>query len=226
MTLIDRVNLPDEVRARLGSEQLDAVSARVKNRLEESRQVGHVEIRATDDGTIGVEGYAATWGVPYDVAGGPALGGWVETIEAGAVDRALTEAPDIRFLVNHDSGTAFGLPLARTAAKTLEVSSDRVGLHVVASSLDPLDPVVQHFRSALAQGNVDQMSWAFRVSRQEWNEDYTERRVMEVSQAYDVSAVAYPANDATIIGLRSDEEQVAEKRGMSLALARMYQTED
>jgi HK97 family phage prohead protease len=178
-----------------------------------------VELRADDDtGTLGVAGYAATWGVPYDVAGGPPWG-WTETVERVAVDRALDEAPDIRLLVNHDSVSAFGLAIARTAADTLTVTSDNLGLYGNAPELDLADPVVQHVRSALRQRNADQMSWAFRVSRQEWNEDYTERRILEVSRIYDVSIVTFPANPATVVGITFDAETEIPK-GMSLDYAR------
>lgn len=229
-TLTDRLRLPDVVRRRLAEAELDlgaplpGITARVRNGLEEARLSGTVELRADEEaGVISVEGYAATWGVPYEVAGGPPWG-WVETIASGAVDRALSEAPDIRLLVNHDAYSAFGLALARTAADTLTVASDNLGLRTEAAGLDLDDPVVRHVRSALRQRNADQMSWAFRVGRQEWNEDYTERTITEVARIYDVSIVTFPANAATVVGLRADDDPDAEtrdeRRGMSLALAR------
>lgn len=63
------------------------------------------------------------------------------------------------------------------------------------------------------------MSWAFIATRQQWNSDYTERSITE-ARIFDVSAVTYPANEATIIGARS-ASQIDERQteGMSLDLA-------
>jgi hypothetical protein len=71
--------------------------------------------------------------------------------------------------------------------------------------------------STLRRGDVDQMSFAFRAIRQEWNDDYTERRILEV-QLFDVAAVTFPANEATVIGLRTDDRG-ARSYPLSLALA-------
>ncbi|MBM4225245.1 MAG: hypothetical protein FJ167_10780, partial [Gammaproteobacteria bacterium] len=53
------------------------------------------------------------------------------------------------------------------------------------------------------RGDVDQMSFAFRVIRQKWNMDRTERTLNEVSLADgDVSIVTYPAYTATSVEAR------------------------
>ena len=90
---------------------------------------------------------------------------------------------------------------------------------------------ISELRSTLERGDVDQMSHAFIALRQEWNDDYTERRILEV-RLFDVSAVTYPANDVTVIALRAaagidpdtdaggpEPEQIAERTGMPLSLA-------
>lgn len=158
-----------------------------------------VESRVNADGSLHVTGYALTWDTWYDVAGGPAMGGWQETIARGALDKALAEKDDVRFLVNHE-----GTPLARTASGTMILTVDEVGLRVDVPALDPSNPRAQELRSALERGDVDQMSWAFRVVRQTWSKDYSERRITEV-RIFDVSAVTFPANTATIVGLRSEQ---------------------
>ena len=45
---------------------------------------------------------------------------------------------------------------------------------------------------------LDAMSWAFQALRQEWNKDYTERRIIE-AKAFDQSVVSFPANPATVV---------------------------
>jgi len=63
----------------------------------------------------------------------------------------------------------------------------------------------------VARGDVDQMSFAFRVIRQKYNEDRSERLLTEVSLADgDVSIVTYPAYTATSV-----EAREALKRAMA-----------
>lgn len=206
-------SLPDAVRARLVDVDLreaGIVVAQRGNLLEARRQP--LELRAAEDGSVALAGYAAAWGVAYDVYGGPERGGWTETVAKGAVTKSLAERDDVRFLINHD-----GLPLARTKSGTLRLASDDLGLYVDVPALDMANPRAIELVSVLRRGDGDQMSWAFMVVRQEWNNDYTERLILE-AKMYDVSAVTYPANPATIIGVRSDATEV-EPRGTSLRLA-------
>ncbi len=160
-----------------------------------------VELRAGADGYVHFTGYATTYDTWYDVAGGPERGGWREMVVAGAGKRTLKGKPDVRLLVNHD-----GLPLARTKSKTLQLLEDSSGLISDAPTLDLSNPRVQEVRSAMGRKDVDEMSYAFRATRQEWNADYTERRIIEYAldvEGSDVSIVTYPANKATVATLRS-----------------------
>ena len=208
-------SLPDAVRDRLQVESgalVDAgIAARTTQGIVEAR--AHViETREIADGVFHVQGYAATWDTWYDVAGG-APWGWTETIARGAVSKSLAERDDVRFLLNHE-----GMPLARTKSGTMTLASDDIGLFVDVPSLDLTNPRSQELRSALERGDVDEMSWAFMVTRQEWNEDYTERRILE-ARMFDVSAVSFPANPATIIGLRSEAPTTSQRGAFPLSLA-------
>jgi HK97 family phage prohead protease len=173
----------------------------------EHRRLADVELRM--DGDIPVlEGYALVYEYRYDIGGGPEAGGFTEVISRGAAAKSAGEA-DVRLLVNHD-----GVPLARSKGGegTLTLSSDDVGLKVRAE-LDPANPTVQELRSAMSRGDLDQMSFAFKIpkgeNRQEWSSDYSLRTIREV-QLFDVSVVTYPANPATVAKLRSDEAPVEE----------------
>lgn len=203
--------LPTRVCERLGLDgrDLSGSGLTVTRSQAELRRVPF-EARENDDGTIHLSGYATTWDTWYDVAGGPPWG-WVESIAKGAASKSLAERDDVRFLVNHD-----GLPLARTKAKTMTLAADDIGLLVDVPSLDPRSSVVADLASSIRRGDLDQMSFAFYVVRQEWDEDYT-RRVIRELRLVDVSAVTYPANEATIIGIRGQSE---ESLGMPVGLAR------
>lgn len=149
------------------------------------------ECRAEGD-TLEFRGYASIFDAPYDVYGGPKSGGWTEIVDRAAFDVTLRSDPDVMFLVNHQ-----GMPLARTKSKTLRLSTDKRGLRVDAD-LDRRDPDVQSLEVKMGRRDMDEMSFAFRTKRQEWNDDDTERRLLEVSlYRGDVSIVNYGANPAT-----------------------------
>lgn len=183
---------------------------------------GRIELRESDDGTCSFRGYACVYDVWYDVAGGPERGGWREMVAADAASRTLNARPDVRLLLNHD-----GLPLARTRSGTLLLDQDSRGLIAEAPALDLRNPKVQEVRSGMDRGDVDEMSFAFRVTRQEWNDDYTERTIREFAldvSGSDVSIVTYPANPYTVAQLRTaagiDEIAAEAKRFGSLDTAR------
>lgn len=181
----------------------------------EERQLAKLEIRSADDGATVISGYATVYNYPYSIAGGPDAGGFTEVVSRGAAAKSAQEA-DVRLLVDHT-----GVPLARTKSGTLTLESDDIGLRVSAE-LDPSNPMAAQVRSAMERGDLDQMSFAFKVLRDEWSADYTKRTISEV-KLYDVSLVTFPANPATVAKLRSDDdvaEVEASVPGRSLALAR------
>lgn len=148
------------------------------------------EIRADGD-ILGFRGYASVFESPYDVFGGPENGGWAETVDRGAFDVTLREKPDVMFLVNHE-----GMPLARTKSGTLRLTTDRKGLRTEAD-LDRRDSDVARLEVKMDRGDMDEMSFAFRAKRQEWDDEYTERRILEASiHKGDVSIVNFGANPA------------------------------
>lgn len=185
--------------------------------------IGSPQMREEGDGTFRVSGYACVTGASYSVR--DFLGEYVETIARGAFAKALREADDVRLLVNHD-----GVPLARTRSRTLTLTEitnpaddpqgrGQTGLWCEAS-IDASSPLAQTVRSAMARGDLDEMSFAFTATRQTWNSDYTERTVNEC-RLYDVSIVTYPANPATSVQLNS-----AELSGVAARMAQGVATRD
>ncbi|ALI26568.1 Phage head maturation protease [Mycolicibacterium fortuitum] len=157
-----------------------------------------VELRADASGQVTLEGYASTF-EPYEMYGGPAAGGWIEQIDKKAFAKTLRESPDLMLLINHE-----GMPLARTKSGTLKLSVDSHGLKVSAK-LDRSDPDVQRLEAKMRRGDMDEMSFAFRVKAQKWEatDDFPEdlyalRTILEVSlHKGDVSVVNYGANPTT-----------------------------
>jgi len=148
---------------------------------------------AAGDNTLGITGYACVTGVAYEV--NDWLGSYTETVEPGSFTKTLAERDDVRLLLNHD-----GLPMARTKSGTLRLAEDNTGLDIDAD-LDTRSTLTNDVAVAMERGDLDQMSMAFRVTRQEWNSDYTERYIREV-KLFDVSVVTYPASTSTSVKLR------------------------
>jgi HK97 family phage prohead protease len=190
-------SLPETVLERLSPEKRSKYTAERHTK----RGTVEVEVRdfarspaliAGDEETWTLRGYATVYDVAYPIGGGPEAGGWMEIVERGATAKSIKDGADVRLLVNHD-----GLPLARTASGTMALISDDLGM-MVDARLDPSSPYAQSARSAIVRKDADQMSFAFRVLRQQWNDDYTERRIKEV-QLFDASIVTYPASEATVV---------------------------
>ena len=215
----NRLRIPDEVLSRLGERGVRAVSARSGPHTVEARAWSGVELRQSQaEGGVRVVGYASTYDQPYPIWGGPEAGGFMETIAAGAFDKSVRERDDVRFLLNHD-----GVPLARTKSGTMTLEADEIGL-LVDADLDPGSPIVAGLRSAMGRGDMDQMSFAFEVTQQQWSPDWSERRITEV-RLFDVSVVTYPANDQTMALIGADVDRPAPvvpvaARGVGVDLAR------
>ena len=207
-----RDSLPDAVLERLTDEQRTKLTdSRTTKRGKVDVEVRTVAqaptIAAADSGTFNLRGYATVYDYAYPIAGGPEAGGWTEIIERGATAKSINDGADVRLLMDHA-----GIPLARTASGTMRLVSDDMGM-MVDADLDPSSPYAQSVRSAVLRGDADQMSFAFRVTRQEWNEDYTERRIKEV-QLFDASVVTYPASEATVVQMNNTTVEDLEERAV------------
>ena len=152
--------------------------------------VRDVEARQAEDGTMRLSGYAAVFNdssVPLP---------FKESIAPGAFRKTLMETPDVRLLINHE-----GLPIARTKNGTLTLTEDDRGLYMDAEIADT--SIGRDLYKLVERGDVDQMSFAFRVIRQKWSEDRSRRVLTEVSLADgDVSVVTYPAYPTTSVEAR------------------------
>lgn len=155
------------------------------------------EIRADDDG-IKVSGYAAVFDEETNIGGM-----FREVIKPGAF-KAAVGRDDVVFLINHD-----GLPLARTRSGTLTLKEDERGLYM-ETVLDADDPEVKSIVPKMKRGDLDKMSFAFRMEngKETWDDDEEDiplRMIERVGSLHDVAIVTTPAYDGTEIGLRSLE---------------------
>ena len=153
-----------------------------------------VELRLDDESTIRVAGHAAVFNERANIAGV-----FEERIAPGAFAEAIGR-DDVVFLINHA-----GLPLARTRSGTLSLREDERGLYM-ETELDRDDPEVRSIAPKMKRGDLDKMSFAFKVEREEWDDtgEIPLRTIHQLSLR-DVSIVTYPAYDGTDIALRSME---------------------
>jgi HK97 family phage prohead protease len=150
-------------------------------------------------------GHAAVTGVFYDMAGA-----YREMMMPGFCRRTLGEQPDVVLVANHGH-VGSGLPLARTKSSrggsgTLRLSEDSTGLAFEAD-LDEEDAESAAIIRKLRRGDLDgQMSFAFTVSQEKWNSDFTDRRIQQVNlHRGDLSIVNQAANQAAVAALRALE---------------------
>lgn len=182
----------------------------------ETRQfkVQELRLQRTDGGPTKITGHAAVFGVLSED-----LGGFREQIQAGAFSDVLTN--DVRALFNHDPN----LILGRTVSGTLKLAEDPTGLAIEATIPDT--SYARDLVISMERGDVDQMSFAFTVSREgeAWARDGTGpwiRTIKKVSRLYDVSPVtyaAYPQTDAALRSLESWQAHQDELRRLPLDAA-------
>lgn len=128
------------------------------------------------------------------------LGGFRERIAPGAFDYALGGTPDVRALLNHDPNQI----IARTKNGSLRLYADTQGLRVeIRPAAD-----TQTVRDVLANikaGNLDQMSFAFRVDDDliDHSGDTPVRTIKRMRELIDVSIVTFPAYPQTTAQVRS-----------------------
>lgn len=135
------------------------------------------------------------------------LGYFDEIIESGALDR--TDLTDVRFLVNHDTNK---IPLARSrrnngnSTMLLSVVSEGMDIRVDLDTENNMD--ARALYSAVDRGDITGMSFMFVVDSEEWDNlesDHPTRRIKAIKTVIEVSAVTFPAYNATEIFARSKE---------------------
>lgn len=127
------------------------------------------------------------------------LGGFRERFLPGAFTNVLKDA-DVRALINHNPT----LILGRTKANTLSLRQDDTGLWMEVTLPDT--QYARDLAESVKRGDIDQMSFAFSVLKDDWAyaDDGTVRRtVIELDSLDDVSPVTYPAYPQTSVSARS-----------------------
>ena len=132
------------------------------------------------------------------------LGWFDEIIESGALDNANLK--DVRFLVNHNTDM---IPLARSrnynknSTMQLEVVKEGMDIRVNLDTENNSD--ARNLYSAIKRGDITGMSFMFSIDDEEWenlDSDHPTRHIKKIGQVLEVSAVTFPAYEATEISAR------------------------
>lgn len=153
------------------------------------------------------------------------LGLFDEIIEQGALDGA--DLTDVRFLVNHDTSK---IPLARSRRNngnsTMQFSVDQEGMNIDWVRLDVKNnDQARALASAVKRGDITGMSFMFILDEDgyEWQNletDHPTRVIKRIASVIEVSAVTFPAYDATSIEVNQRDKQALESARAALESAR------
>lgn len=159
------------------------------------------EVRAENNEERGdfITGQPIVYDEPTD------LGWYTEIIDDGALDNA--DLRDVRFLVNHDTNM---IPLARSrnnnANSTMQMSVvSGAGLDIRVDLDTENNVTAKSLYSAVERGDISGMSFMFRVDEDRWEDldsDHPTRHIVSISKIFEVSAVTFPAYEATSIQAR------------------------
>ena len=177
-----------------------------------SRSFSEYRAESTEDGIGHITGVPIVFEQKTDI------GGWFEeTIARGAISEDVLR--DVAFFYNHNLNSK---PLARTRTGKLKLTIENDGVH--------MDAEVNRERSdandlylAIQDGDIDGMSFMFRVESDEWTDldtDYPKRRITKIGYVQEVSAVNYPAYEGTSINARADGLLDSDKQALDNARAK------
>lgn len=132
------------------------------------------------------------------------LGYFEEVIERGALNGANLK--DVLFFVNHDTNK---IPLARSRnnnkSSTMQLRVDNNGLEIEAKLDVENNSEAKSLYSAISRGDITGMSFMFNIDEEEWenlDSDLPLRHIKKISIVREVSAVCFPAYEATSINAR------------------------
>jgi HK97 family phage prohead protease len=134
------------------------------------------------------------------------IGLFDEIIESGALNQA--DLTDVRFLVNHDVSK---IPLARSRRNngnsTMQLTVDERGMGITVQLDTENNAEARSLYSAVQRGDITGMSFLFGIPKggDEWeglDTEHPTRHILAIKRVLEVSAVTFPAYEATSIQAR------------------------
>lgn len=193
----------------------------VKKMLEQRSYSFEVRAEEGEDGAI-ITGRPIVYDSRTD------LGYFDEIIDQGALDGA--DLTDVRFLVNHDISK---IPLARSRRNngnsTMQLSVDAEGMFIRVKLDVENNAEAKALYSAVQRGDISGMSFMFSIDGESWENlesDHPTRHVTKIGSVVEVSAVTFPAYDATTINARSKEALESARSAVEIARRQSAETPD
>lgn len=193
----------------------------MKKELE--RRAYSFEIRAEED-----NGEKIITGRPIVYESKTDLGYFDEVIARGALDGA--DLKDVRFLVNHDTSK---IPLARSRRNngnsTMQLSPDYEGMAIRVRLDCENNAEARSLYSAIERGDITGMSFMFSIDSAEWSDlesEHPTRTITKIGTVVEVSAVTFPAYEATEINARSLETLENARAAVDTARAQSVDTDN
>lgn len=147
-------------------------------------------LQESEEKNYRVSGYATTFDDTYTLFSYDGVD-YKEVIDRNAIDE-LTTMDDVIFQYDHG-----GMVFARKKNGTLQLSTDEHGLKVEADL--SRTPDARNMFENIDSGMVSEMSWAFTVDKNSYDEETHTRTIKHIKRIFDVSAVSIPANPNTDI---------------------------
>lgn len=167
----------------------------------------NVELRATENEEGVIEGTPIVFNQKTRIADW--AGEYDEIIDRDALKNA--DLKDVRLFVNHDVNK---ITLARSKNgnenSTMSFTIDDNGLHIKAKLDIENNTEARSLYSAIKRGDMDGMSFMFRIRGDEWRDidkDVPLRIVKDISIVHEVSVVNFPAYKQTSVNARSGSQE-------------------
>lgn len=164
----------------------------------------NIELRADENENGVIEGVPIVFGQVTTIHDW--CGEFREVIDSHALDKC--DLKDVLLCVNHDVDK---IALARSkngkGTMTLEVKED--GLHMRAKLDVENNTEARNLYSAIQRGDMDGMSFMFRVDDEEWSDLDSKiplRTIRGISIVHEVSVVNFPAYKQTSVSARMSQE--------------------
>jgi len=142
------------------------------------------------------------------------LGWYDEIIDRGALDEA--DLRDVRFLVNHNTDM---IPLARSrnnnVNSTMQLEVTDGGMNIRVDLDVENNAEAKSLYSAVERGDLDGMSFMFTVDADAWDDlesEHPTRHITKLGKVFEVSAVTFPAYEATTISARGLDDALDSAR--------------
>lgn len=173
------------------------------------------ETRDTSNGQGIIEGRPIIYESKTD------LGFFDEIIKRGALDN--TNLNDVRFCLNHDTSFVYARSRNNNENSTMQIKTDDQGLFFTAKLDIENSPRAKDLYSAIKRNDIDKMSFMFTIDREKWEDvesEHPTRNIEAIGQVFEISAVTFPAYDATEISARNQEALDRAKLALDNARAR------